>query len=221
MPGLDGTGLLFQPLLELMPPGLEREILSSERDAKLGYKEHASFINRKLIDEPTIIIAESYSARIAYELCCMTNKNIKHVIFVAGFLTRPSMLSRFANFFPIKMVKKNIIPRTFLNCFLFGKQEKTDMIDLFYQALNETDEQLLKHRLNNIIHMGIPSRKINVPSTYIRPKNDYLVSKKVLNIFEELCSDFSLKNVQGGHFILQSNPLACWEIIKGIIEQTV
>ncbi len=69
LPGLDGTGDLFAPLLEVFPETLEPFVISYPPDQLLGYRELEEFVAAKLpADRDFAIVAESFSGPLAARL---------------------------------------------------------------------------------------------------------------------------------------------------------
>jgi pimeloyl-[acyl-carrier protein] methyl ester esterase len=59
--GLDGTGQLFQPLLENLPSTIEPKVISYPTDIFLNYVELESYVQKQCPkDEPFVLLAESF-----------------------------------------------------------------------------------------------------------------------------------------------------------------
>lgn len=216
---MDGTGVLFTPLLEHIQKSLPFEIVPLSTFSADCPKQQAKELAQRLNSQEVIIFAESYSGLIAYELCQLKGLNIKHIIFAASFLERPSVLSKFAHLLPISLIQKRLIPDAMLSYVLFGGHKSKELVDLFYQSLQHTSIKTLKRRLKRIQHAQKPTQPIMLPVTYIKANRDYLVSPKVLGCFKHLCMDFNIIHINGGHFIAQSNPTACWAVLHTIMSQ--
>jgi len=214
---MDGTGILFDPLLKVIPESTDYEIIPlskfQSKTPTLQAKELAKIIG----NDDTIIFAESYSGLIAYELCKLNGISIKHVFFAAGFLERPSLISKFSRVLPLFFIRWKLIPASLLSHLFFGKASEIELVRLFYKSLSEVTDQTLKTRLNIISKAARPTEQINQPVTYISASNDWLVSNNSIDVFKELCSNLTIVNLEGGHFIVQSNPEKCWEQIRSVI----
>ena len=92
MPGLDGTGNLFKPLLSALGPELHTHILSYPSDKYLPYDEIADYARSqlKIIGEPLVLVAESYSGPVALQLLQNPLPDIKGVIFSATTIKFPA-----------------------------------------------------------------------------------------------------------------------------------
>jgi pimeloyl-ACP methyl ester carboxylesterase len=210
---MDGTGKLFDPIINLLPKTIDTEVipLSSLKDGDA--KSQAYEIAERLGEGQYVIFAESYSGTIAYQLCQNSSLNIKHVIFAASFLSRPSYISKFGYLAPVSIIRFNLVPKFFLSWLFFGSLGRIDLVKLFLVSLQLVSNTTLKNRLKNIASLSEPNKIIQTPCTYIQANKDKLVSKKAVAPFKKLCVNLRIKQIKGGHFIAQSNPQKCVEVI--------
>ena len=91
LPGLDGTGLMFKPFIDVLPKDIEPLVISYPNDKRLGYEELIEYVLTELPDnDDYILIGESFSGPVAYQLALRKPENLRAVIFVASFLSRPA-----------------------------------------------------------------------------------------------------------------------------------
>jgi len=214
---MEGTGILYDPLLKLIPESIENEVIPLSQFQSKEPALQAIELAKTIGNEETVIFTESYSGLIAYELCKLESPSIIHVFFAAGFLERPSLISKFSQILPLTFLRWKLIPRGLLSFLFFGESSKKELVDLFYRSLSQVTNKTLRTRLNIIAKAKRPKERINQPVTYISASNDWLVSESSIEVFEELCSNLNIVNLEGGHFIVQSNPEKCWEQILNVI----
>lgn len=68
LPGMDGTGRLFVPFIEQLPPDAWTKVVSYPADRILGYDALLPLIERQI--EPSVrhvVLAESFSGPLAVE----------------------------------------------------------------------------------------------------------------------------------------------------------
>jgi len=216
LPGLDGTGLLFKPLLEQTPSSDLFSIFPLIQEP-IGYQPQIEFLEKEIGDTEVILVAESYSGYIAYELACRGNIGIKHIVFAASFLAPPSFLIKFVNILPLGLIKSQLLPYWILNDFLFGNKGNRELESRFYRSINSVSHRVLMRRLKNISELKSPTKTLQIPCTYIKAESDRLVNANSAKIFEKVCTNLTIKRVEGGHFVLQSNPKTCFGIINRVI----
>ena len=221
IPGMDGTGTLFEPFIELIPAGIEVVSLPLLQRSDAGYEDQARHVIGSIGEQPIILVAESYSGMVSYNMLTMVCSNIQHVVFAAGFITRPSGLVSLAKYLPIGFLKSRAVPRSLVGKFVFGKFSSPELVELFYGSLHSVSNDVLKSRLRQIAMLPVPWIPISVPCTYIRPKRDKLVSKRAIEPFQNLCQKLEVCEVDGTHFVLQTNPGQCWQVVQSAIVQHI
>lgn len=214
LPGLDGTGLLFEPFLKRIDTDIPVEIFRLSDDSNPDYQNIALQVVEQFKHDEVIIIAESYSGRIAYEIAKSSDLNISQIIFVASFLSIPSIFSKVSPFVPTELIRKGLLPKLIVSKILFGRYASQDLLELFYKAIKEVSSDVLRARLRQISCMDTPDIEIDVPCTYIQAKEDILISSSVLKTFKRCCKKLDIRELEGTHFLLQTNPAGCWQIIK-------
>ncbi|WNC69137.1 hypothetical protein RI845_03025 [Thalassotalea nanhaiensis] len=212
LPGLDGTGNLFKALLEVLPNHITYQVIPLS-DECLNYSEQASQIANQIDTDEIIILAESYSGKIVYELCKL-DLNIKHIIFAASFISRPSLISKFSSLLPIILIKKKFIPNQILSKLFFDSYNMSNSVSEVFESLNKVSNETLSSRLSLVSSLDEPNDRFAVKATYIRPSNDLFVMPECIKPIKSTFQHLEVINVSGGHFILQSNPERCSEIIQ-------
>jgi pimeloyl-[acyl-carrier protein] methyl ester esterase len=90
LPGLDGRGLLFEPLLGVLPPDLAPEVVAYPADRPLGYDDLMPLVEARLPrHEPFAIIAESFSGPLAIRIAARRPPGLVALVLVATFVHRP------------------------------------------------------------------------------------------------------------------------------------
>src|SRR6185369_2945536 len=90
LPGMDGTGILFEPLLEILPPELEAQVVSYPTHKPCGYEELAGLVAAALPkDGPFIILGESFSGPLAIMAAHAQPPGLKGIVLCASFARSP------------------------------------------------------------------------------------------------------------------------------------
>ena len=221
LPGLDGTGLLFEDLLAQLPTTVDVEVISMDELSGSSYVEQAKEIATNVRGAKILLVAESYSGRVAYELCELLGSNIKGIVFIASFIETPSTISKLARFIPVMLLKPHSASIWLLGKVGFSGFGNERLIRRVFSSISVADKTKLKSRLINIANLSSASKKHTTPIVYIRPSHDWLVDTKAV---ETVCTVFTSAEVvtlQGGHFIAQSDPSGCTNVIQRMYEQTM
>ena len=208
---MDGTGLLFKPFLNVCPKNLDYSIIPLMSGTNQRVIDQAKVIEKAIGDFEVILVAESYSSILAYELAQRNHIRISKIIFVAGFLGQPSIFSKFSSVFPLSLI--NVTPNSVLGFSLFGRHSTNALVALFRQSIDSSDRAALKKRLSNIANLKEASLPLKMPCVYIQPSQDQLVSSKCIKVFERLCEHLDIELVEGTHFVMQTNPQAVADIV--------
>ncbi len=232
LPGADGTGLLFKPLLaQINASGFK----AASADIKtaiidLNYDESGQLFNQLLAmqaahiedlyaHEPVQIIAESYSGLLAYELLMRQRLEITQMVFVASFLSMPSKLAPLAAKLKPKYLQSALryTPERIWGRVVFGKWQNHYLRTLFIEAMQQTPNELLQQRLEIIAEAKVPTVKVHVPCLYLQGKQDNLVVAKNIAPFRRLFTNFEYQVLEGTHFLLQTNPQGVWQAIDNFL----
>jgi pimeloyl-ACP methyl ester carboxylesterase len=90
LPGLDGTGLLFGPLLEALPPALEPQVVTYPGDRPLGYRELLPLVLDRLpAGEPYLLLGESFSGPLAVMIAAAAPPGLRGLVLAATFVRNP------------------------------------------------------------------------------------------------------------------------------------
>jgi pimeloyl-ACP methyl ester carboxylesterase len=219
IPGMDGTGLLFEPLIKLMNDDYDYEVICLNAFKNSSAAATLNIIEKAIGDEEVIVIAESYSGHIAHQLSLNSNLDIKHIIYAASFLENPTILTYFRCFLPLWLIRSDLLPTKLIGRLFFGKNKSPALVSLFLKALESVKDKELKSRLEDIRYLKLPLKISDIPSTYVLANQDYLIRKKCVDAFELYCSKFEYKEAIGGHFIVQSNPNYFIELIEKLIAE--
>jgi pimeloyl-[acyl-carrier protein] methyl ester esterase len=94
LPGLDGTGELFQSFLKVLPSSLTPQVVSYPTEQYLTYKELASLVRSVLLpQEPFVLLGESFSGPLSIKVAALSPPNLRAIILWASFVSNPVPLS--------------------------------------------------------------------------------------------------------------------------------
>lgn len=214
LPGLDGTGNLFEPFVNALPKTIETQVISYETDIKQSYKELVEFVATKLPNEEFILVAESFSGPIAYEIALLKPDFLKSLILVATFLENPHpVLLNLLNFLPSSLILSMPIPNSLIKVFFLGSSAKKETIDLFIRSIKRVSPNVISFRLREILQLQKSNKPCDIKTIYIQATNDSLVPDRCFEAVQKVFQSINVKRVVGPHFILQANPQPCAEIL--------
>lgn len=222
LPGLDGTGKLFQPLLNLTPEGIYPLVVTYPNQ-KLTFGELAKcVVNQLPNDEPITVLAESFAGPLLLHIIKNYSLNIQRVIFCATFARNPRpLLLNTAKYLPLRVLLKMPIPRFVLKWFCIGQHASSDLVELVQQAIQMVSSDVLASRLEVLANidereaLGVLNA---VPCCYLIAENDQLVPKTCMSDFMVI-PKLKVFRIPAGHFVLQAKPKECWREIIHFLEE--
>lgn len=213
LPGLDGTGRLFDKLTQYFPESVDTEVISYESLEGVTYIEQGEELAKRLENTDIYIVAESYSGRVAYEIYKLVGSRVKGIVFLASFISAPSLLSKLAGFLPVSLLSANFLSKKLLYLFGFSLMGSQKLVYPVFASLQSADKRKLKLRLCNIGGLSKQQKIVACPVIYIRPSRDLLINTRAVRYIDSMCISFTKIEVEGGHFIAQSKPDVCAKII--------
>jgi len=220
LPGLDGTGELFSPLIDYFPEDFSFQVISYPNTQILSYVQLVEHVMGHLpVDEDYILLAESFAGPLAYKIAQSKSKHLKQIIFVASFIQIPNRLLELTRLIPVPILMPKQVPLWMLKV-VVGSRAKPLVYKLVQQAINKVPKKVWIFRINEMRRWSPGANLIDYPCVYLQAKNDRLVSKSAAETIRVRSKSFELYQVEGSHFVLQVNPRECAdrlvEIMKNI-----
>jgi surfactin synthase thioesterase subunit len=216
LPGLNGSGTLFTPLLEHLNPALEVQTLSLPAQGKQDYQTLADCLKHQLGDRPFVLLGESFSGPLAYRLARENPPGLQGVIFAASFLSQPHPLLALAKYLPLP--KALLKQSSLLRLFCLDQSASAGLVELLQQEIEALPPALLRARLVSLANLHAPTGCISLPALQLLPTQDRLVTRRASTGLQKHCSQLQPVTIDGPHFLLQSQPQACARAIEGFIE---
>ena len=221
LPGLDGTGRLFRPFLEALPPNLDSVVIDYPPATFRPYRDladlAASFIPA---GREVVVLAESYSGLVCLELLRRGLPQIKAVVFAACFAAPPRpLLLRLARLLPLAAILRVPPPTWLVRRYCLGRNATPSAVRQLRDALRAVRPVVLARRLSELADARSLLQVIALPCCYIQATEDRLVPRGVVKAFEAMAADLDIRRVEGPHFILQARPRECAEIISAFLRR--
>lgn len=216
LPGLNGSNSLFAPLLPWLAD-MPCQVLELPQEGPQDSNSLVSALLPQLGDSPFVLLGESFSGHLAYQIALRQPPGLRGVIFAAAFLTRPQPLLPLSRYLPLP---KRLLSHDFLLKLLcVGQQASPELLALLRKEIRQLPDTLLRARLHTLAQLHEPSRPLALPALHLRPQQDRLISRNASDSLNRHCSDLRQIALEGPHFILQSRAEACAQAIKTFIAE--
>ena len=217
LPGLPGTGVLFDKLAGELGDFFEIDAVSYPQDVPLGYDELLDHVTSCIPKEkPYFLLGESFSGPLAVMAAARSDENLLGIILVATFVKNPMSrwiyrLKRFVNT-PVL----NLRPRRFTNRRLMGMKCDVKTRRWILNNLPRIKREVLASRILSVLEVNVREelKGCQVPVLYIAGARDWLIGKKCIETIWLCRPDVEIKVIDGVHMILQTNPKDAAEAIK-------
>ena len=219
LPGLDGTGLIFEPLLKHLPAEIDAQVVRYPADRPLSFQEHVDFARKQLPKKkPFVLLAESFSGPVGLQLLAEPPRNLIGVIFVATFAHHPSpFLLDAGRFLPQGLLLKLFSTTLFSRFFCLGGASG-DAINIFREALESVKLKVLSQRLKILSELPpAPDTAFSEPCLYIQASNDRMVSSRAVMPLQKHLPQLQVEQLSGPHIILLAQPEKGAQIISDFI----
>jgi pimeloyl-[acyl-carrier protein] methyl ester esterase len=208
LPGLDGTGLLFAPLLRALSSHLRVKVIAYPPSTDMDYADLSDFAFSQLPDGPVIVLGESYSGPVAALLAYRFPERVKGLILASSFVTspRPRFLSHLLAIPGLVHLSK-----IFARQALLGAYRDPEVALLLKKVIPYLPAGLIRFRVAQLLHADFSDQflKAACPVLVVHGKQDLLVSKNHVKKLVRLRPNATVCSFEGPHMLLQVTPFEC------------
>jgi pimeloyl-[acyl-carrier protein] methyl ester esterase len=218
LPGMDGTGELFGPLLARLPLDLRVSVVSYP-DRPQTYAEHESWARHELPrSDPFVLLGESFSGPIAVKVASSGPPNLRGIILCASFLTCPSRALRLMRSLT-PLASPKLVPGFVAQRSLLGTFATPELRAAQTRALEHVSSRTLTARLRAMADVDVraEAKAISVPTLYLQASADRLVGTRSADEYVAHARQPRLERMEGPHLLLQANPDRCARAIARVI----
>jgi pimeloyl-[acyl-carrier protein] methyl ester esterase len=220
LPGLDGTGISFEPLGRILPEDVSVTVIRYPDDQLLTFEETVRCAAEQIGPqcENAIVLAESFSGPVAVELVSSGMLKPKGLVLCATFARAPRPgLFKLLSYLPLAWLIRMPFPKYLFKHLVEGGEKNTELFVSMWQRVKvRVQAKVLVHRFRLISRVDVRNRltKLAVPCLYIQAAGDRSIPESALSDFTRAVSDLSVKRIKGPHYILQAEPNACLAVIQ-------
>lgn len=222
LPGLDGTGKLFDTFIKQFPDPSSTTVIAYPMDRHISFDELGDYIVLLLpVNKKLVILGESYSGPVALSLAVRGDLDIVGVILVATFAKYPaSLLKSLSSYLPLSLLFRLPIPDFIIRQYCFGSRGNKALHKQLRESVRANKVDVLAKRAHEGAGIDVTAllEKIKVPCMYIAATNDNLVPATAIDHLKTHLPQLQVVTLEGKHFILQCQPKASFEVVKTFID---
>lgn len=221
MPGLDGTGLSFEPFLKFIPDDVHINVIRYPADKLLSFEETVECAAAQVFPgKHGIVIAESFSGPVAVEMIASGRIEAKALVLCATFAKSPHpIVWSIIRFLRLPLLIRPNMPALFFKIVLGNNKLIVALVPLWKKVHADVPAQTMEHRLGLINRVDVTKslQKLSLPCLYLQATNDRIVSSSSLTDFKSNIPHLVIQRIEAPHFILQAAPQECLEAIEQFI----
>lgn len=223
LPGMDGTGISFEPFGKVLPQDVQVKVIRYPTDRLLSFEETVQCAREQIqpAQEDAIVLAESFSGPVAVALVGSGQLKAKCLVLCSTFARPPKpVLLKLLGYLPLESFIQLPIPRFVFKHMVEGGEEAADLfLGLWERVKALVPARVLVHRLSVISEVDVRRwlPKLTVPCCYIQATGDRSVPESCLFDFVDLVPDLRVERIKGPHFILQAQPQASLAAIQNFV----
>lgn len=211
MPGLDGTGKLFAPLI----PWLEAhfDLLVVTYPDLNSFQEYIDCAQNQLPAEPGFsLLAESFSGPVAMALMAHRPAQIGPSILCATFARSPlASLTAMSNHVPEQMFSIGALSEFCMDVYEVDDEDYSETQPLPLNVTEQIDGSVLKHRISVLSRIDVSALlpQIEAPVLCLHGLRDRIVSDQDAQMIEDFLPGARRVNIDAPHLLLQTRPEEC------------
>ncbi len=223
LPGMDGTGRLFVPILDCLPGGVEARVVEYPVDQKLGLDGLLSVVESQFAaGTPHVVLAESYSGPIGIRYALRRPDDVKALILCASFIRNPLPL-------PLRWLPRLAFPTlgapsppgSAIRALLVGSRAPASAIEEVSAAIEAVSLSVLAHRIRSLASLDVRREMslIEQPVLYLQGTADRLVGSRGAQQIRRALPTAEIRPVEGPHLLLQTRPRKSMDAVLEFIHR--
>jgi pimeloyl-ACP methyl ester carboxylesterase len=219
LPGLDGTGALFD--ITAAPPGLTLTSVDYPRSERVS---RALLLERIIAavprEGPVVLVGESFSGPLALEAAPRVPRLVG-VVLLASFATRPRTRALIVLLaWVMRRLPGHAPPRFVVRWFMTGPAPA--LIDRVREVIREVTREVLSDRMRQIADVDAREalRSCPAPVLALVARDDRMVPRRTIAQLQALRPDLQVITLPGPHLLFQHDPAAVLAAIIAFLADT-
>lgn len=224
LPGLDGTGKLFEPILACVPVGVTPVVVRYPTDRSSDAHELVKLIEAAFPPEDFILVAESFSGPLALRVAGAQPPGLRALVLCATFAESPiprAVASLLA--LGVRAGHPSLpMPEWLLRRCLFG-DGSTELLDRFRETWRAVSAKALASRFKVLAEHGGGGAPpaLHLPALYIRATRDRMVGARGLGQLRKRLPRLLVAEIDAPHLALQCQPKPAVKLIVEFLASAV
>jgi pimeloyl-ACP methyl ester carboxylesterase len=223
LPGLDGTGDFFQPLLKSLDPAIRTRVVRYPVDGGYDYATCTALARAALpADAPFVLLGESFSGPIAIELAAHRPRGLVGVILCVTFASNPrprlAIVRPLLPYLPFHGSKAAIALSRFM---VLGHWITPSVRALHMKILSMVPPSTMRARLLAVADCDARAAlaQVRVPVLSLVAKADRLIPRSAARVIREHSPAATVIELHAPHCLLQCVPEKAAPLIAQFVHE--
>jgi pimeloyl-ACP methyl ester carboxylesterase len=215
LPGLDGTGELFKPFVEVAPDWVNPIVVRYDPSAPQSYSELAAEVSAQIDRRRRfLLLGESFSGPVAILAAASNERNLAGVILCATFATNPLLSLAHAPDFLVGLAVKFARRSRILDP-IFGFTASAEIEQLAAHAIASVSDDVFIRRTCEIRDIDVTSElsRLACPVLYLKAMRDRLIPSRAHARILRARPETATASIDSTHLLLQTCPHEAWAAI--------
>ncbi|OAK59208.1 bioh protein [Variovorax paradoxus] len=226
LPGMDGTGELFEPLAQAM--GRRHDTIDVVRypgTEPLGYDELERLVRARLpAGQPFVLLGESFSGPLAISIAAAPPPGLRGLILCCSFARNPKpglALLRGGLLELSMMFMHSGLMRGPMRHMLLGRFATPRLCGLLQGSLRQVSTAVMTRRMREVQRVNVVDRlaQVRVPVMYLQAIEDRIVPGQAARTIQRALSGLRIVRLEGPHGLLQAAPVAAAQAIENFCRE--
>ncbi|HEX5424169.1 MAG TPA: alpha/beta hydrolase [Candidatus Acidoferrales bacterium] len=219
LPGLDGTGVLFDDFVANLPPDLQPIVVRYPTDKPLGYAQLEEIVRASIpTNSRFVLLGESFSGPLAISIAASKPAGLIGLVLSCTFARYPRNLFRrghwLAPYLPVAgmavIAARRLVSPGRVDPAVAGKLNA---------AREMVAKRVFRARIGALLRVDATAclSAINVPILDLRAMKDGIVPNRAGDEIRKRGREVRAIDMEGPHFLLQAKPSQAAEVIHKFV----
>ena len=222
LPGMEGSGVIFGPLMATAPVGVEVVTITYPAGAKNSYEDLLPLVRALLPrGRPFHLLGWSFSGPLALLAAAENPPGLRGVVLASSFVRRPSWVPRGMHRLARPWLFK-LYPAAAQAKALLGRRSSPELRRLLREAHALAGAEALACRVRAAMTVDATAelRACPVPVLYLRGTADEVVRARCADEIRAVVPSVEIVELAGPHLTLVTNPAAAWAALTAFMART-
>ena len=218
LPGLDGSGRLFAPLMAALGSGIEARAIGYPSDRALGYAELVDLVRPQLpADRPYVLLGESFSGPVAIRLAAEHPRGLAGLVLCCTFVRNPCPWLGWLARPLLRFVPLALLPVAPACLALAGRDSNAHWRAELKASLGTQSSAVLRARIRALLNVDVrkEAAAVDVPVLAMRATRDLVVRAAASRALLQSLPRATPVELDGPHLLLQvASRAAAAELVR-------